>query len=63
MEHSVVIRHRDTGLFVGTADGCTADAARALRFADQATAHRFLARHACEREGLELVEQAAPAAA
>jgi hypothetical protein len=64
MEHSVVIRHRDTGLYVSTAAGCTGDVHRALHFPDRATALRFMSRHACERgEGLEVIDRAAPAAA
>ena len=57
-----MIRHQGTGLYLG-ANACTADAGQALRFGDDQAARRFLARHACEREGLELVERASPAAA
>jgi hypothetical protein len=63
VERTIVIRHRDTGLFVSAA-GCTNDADRALPFPDRATALRFMSRHACERgEGLEVIDRAAPAAA
>ena len=63
MERSVILRHRATGLFLGSPAGVTEDAGTALRFPTPGAAHQFLARHACEPGTLEVVEAGHSAAA
>jgi hypothetical protein len=63
MEHGVILRHRETGLYLGSPAGVTADPCAALRFPSRGEAERFLAVHACEPGALEAVAERPRAAA
>ena len=62
MERTVILRYRATGVFLGAA-GVTFDPHAALAFPTAADARRFMERHACEPDTLELVDGGRPAAA